>query len=94
MQVCQTTIGQRQWPYLKNKTSTSELQENITQRQKWSERKRDVSHLRVFGSIAYARIPNCDIQFGIYENEEATYRWLLQEFRKVTGCLMKIPERY
>ena len=43
--------------YLKNRTPTRSLEGDITPNERWYERKCDVSRLRVFGCIAYARIP-------------------------------------
>ena len=43
--------------YLKNRTPTRSLEGDITPYERWYERRCDVSRLRVFGCIAYARIP-------------------------------------
>lgn len=46
--------------YLRNRTTTSALKENKTPYEKWYERKPDVSHLKVFGCVAYAHIPDSE----------------------------------
>ncbi len=93
MQVCQTTTGTATAAYLKNRTSTSALHGNTTPHQKWSERKPDVCHLRVFGCIAYAHIPNCDrqkldtkakkLRFVGYCKNSKGYRLFDEETRKI-----------
>ena len=47
---------------LRNRASTFALQGDTTPYQKWFERKPDVGHLRMFGCVAYAHIPNCERQ--------------------------------
>ena len=46
--------------YLRNRTTMSALKENKTPYEKWYERKSDVSHLRVFGCVAYTHIPDSE----------------------------------
>ena len=46
--------------YLRNRATTSSLKEDKTPYEKWYERKPDVSHLRVFGCVAYAHIPDSE----------------------------------
>jgi hypothetical protein len=43
--------------YLLNRCKTSSL-ENITPQEAWSDLKSTVSHLKVFGSVAYVHIPD------------------------------------
>ena len=43
--------------YLSNRCPTRSVQEKTPQ-QAWSRKKPTVSHLRVFGSIAYAHVPD------------------------------------
>ena len=45
--------------YLRNRT-TSALKEEKTPYEKWYKRKPDISHLKVFGCVSYARIPDCE----------------------------------
>ena len=45
--------------YLKNRT-TSAVKEGMTPYEKWYKRKPDISHLKVFGCVAYAHIPDCE----------------------------------
>ena len=73
--------------YLKNRSSPSG---NTTPYQKWFERKPDVSHLRVFGCIAYVHILNCDrqkkvkkLRFVGYCKNSKGYRLFDEETRKV-----------
>ena len=44
--------------YLRNRSESSALKEDMTPYEKWYGRKPDVSHLRVFGCIAYSHIPD------------------------------------
>ena len=44
--------------YLRNRTPTRSLREKTTPYEKWYGRKPDLSHLRVFGCMAYAYIPD------------------------------------
>ena len=44
--------------YLRNRTPTRALKDKITPFEKWYGRKPDLSHLRVFGCMAYAYIPD------------------------------------
>ena len=46
--------------YLRNRTTTSALQTNATHYELWYGRKPDISHLRVFGCIAYAHVPDSE----------------------------------
>ena len=43
--------------YLRNRTTTSALKTDATPYELWYGRKPDISHLRVFGCVAYAHIP-------------------------------------
>ena len=44
--------------YVRNRLPTTALKENETPYQRWYGRKPDVSHLRVFGCMAYAHVPD------------------------------------
>ena len=46
--------------YLRNRTPKRPLREETTPYEKWYGRKLDLSHLRVFGSMAYAYIPDAN----------------------------------
>ena len=46
--------------YLRNRTTTRALKEKTTPYEKWYGRKPDLSHLRVFGCMAYAYIPDAN----------------------------------
>ena len=48
--------------YLKNRVVTSAIKECRIPFEKWYERKPDVSHLRVFGCVAYTHVPDCSRQ--------------------------------
>lgn len=45
--------------YLRNRAATSALQDK-TPFEMWYEKRPDVSHLRVFGCVAYAHVPDCE----------------------------------
>ena len=46
-------------PYIRNRVPTSAFKERVSPYEKWYQRKPDLSHLRVFGCVAYAHIPDC-----------------------------------
>ena len=46
--------------YVRNRLPTKALKENETPYERWCERKPDESHLRVFGCMAYAYIPDSE----------------------------------
>lgn len=46
--------------YLRNRVTTSALQEDKTPFEMWYERKPDISHLRVFGCVAYTHVPDSE----------------------------------
>ena len=46
--------------YVRNRLPTTALKENETPYESWYGRKPDVSHLRVFGCIAYASVPDSE----------------------------------
>ena len=45
--------------YIRNRVPTSAFKERVSPYEKWYQRKPDLSHLRVFGCVAYAHIPDC-----------------------------------
>ena len=67
--LCHASLPNRYWAeavgtatYLRNRVVTSAIKEGKTPYEKWYERKPDVSHLRVFGCVAYAHVPDCSRQ--------------------------------
>lgn len=46
--------------YLRNRPTTSALKEGKIPYEKWYERKPNISHLKVFGCVAYAHIPDSE----------------------------------
>ena len=82
--------------YLKNRTPTRSLKGDITPYERWYERKCDVSRLRVFGCMAYARIPpqmrqKLDdrarrLRFVGYAKGNKGYRLMDDETKKVYVC--------
>ena len=46
--------------YVRNRLPTTALKENETPYEQWYARKPDVSHLRVFGCMAYAHVPDSE----------------------------------
>ena len=48
--------------YVRNRSPTSALSENVTPYHKWYGRKPDLEHLRVFGCAAYAHVPDAQRQ--------------------------------
>ena len=79
--------------YLRNRTTTSALKEEKTPYEKWYERKPDISHLKVFGCVAYAHIPDSErrkldkkaekLRFVGYCKNSKGYRLLDVETRKI-----------
>ena len=45
--------------YIRNRVPTSTFKERVSPYEKWYQRRPDLSHLRVFGCVAYAHIPDC-----------------------------------
>ena len=82
--------------YLKNRTPTRSLEGDITPYQHWYGRKCDVSRLRVFGCIAYARLPgqlrqkldntSRRLRFIGYGKGNKGYRLMDDETKKVYIC--------
>lgn len=82
--------------YLKNRTPTRSLKGDITPYERWYGRKCDVSRLRVFGCIAYARLPaqlrqKLDararrLRFVGYGKGSKGYRLMDDETKKVYMC--------
>ena len=60
--------------YLRNRTPTRALKEKKTPYEKWCERKPDLSHLRVFGCMAYAYIPDANRK-GKLSKKAEKLRW-------------------
>ena len=48
--------------YIRNRTPTSAIKGNKTPLEVWSEKRSDVSHLKVFGCVAYAHVPDAQRQ--------------------------------
>ncbi len=46
--------------YLRNRSSTTALEEETTPYERWYGRKPNLEYLRVFGCVAYAHIPDCN----------------------------------
>ena len=47
--------------YIKNRVPTRAFKEKVSPYEKWYGRRPDLSHLKVFGCVAYAHIPDCQI---------------------------------
>lgn len=45
--------------YIRNRVPTRALKEKMSPYQKWYGRSADLSHLKVFGCVAFAHIPDC-----------------------------------
>ena len=79
--------------YIRNRSPTSALSEDVTPYQKWYERKPSLEHLKVFGCIAYAHVPDAPRQkldkkaekfrFIGYIVQSKGYRLLDESTRKV-----------
>ena len=80
--------------YLKNRTPTRSVAEKKTPYEKWYGRKPNVSHLRVFGCMAYAYIPDAirdgklskkaqKLRFIGYSNQAKGYRLINESTLKV-----------
>ena len=63
--------------YIRNRTPTSAIKGNKTPLEVWSKKKSDVSHLKVFGCVAYAHVPDAQRQKLIQEGNETPSHWLL-----------------
>ena len=83
--------------YLRNRSESSALKEDMTPYEKWYGRKPDISHLRVFGCIAYSHIPDSQrrkldkkarkYRFVGYCKDSKGYRLFDEETRR--GCQEK-----
>ena len=72
--------------YLKNRTSA--VKEGMTPYEKWYKRKPDISHLKVFGCVAYAHIPDCERRK--LDKKAEKFRWLnTARIPKVIGFLTR-----
>ena len=79
--------------YVRNRLPTTAFTTPITPYEKWYERKPNVSHLRVFGCIAYAHVPDVQRQkldkkakkyrFVGYSQQSKGYRLLEDKSKKV-----------
>ena len=79
--------------YIKNRLPTRVLKDEITPYQKWYGRKPNINHLRVFGSMAYAHIPQklrqkldskcVKLRFVGYSMESKAYRLLDESSNKI-----------
>ena len=79
--------------YVWNRTPTRAFKEAITPYERWYERKPNVSHLRVFGCIAYAHIPDIGrqkldkkaekLRFVSYSKASKEYRLLNEKNKKI-----------
>ena len=79
--------------YLRNRTTTSALKEAMTPYEMWYERKPDISHLKVFGCVAYAHIPDSErrkldkkaekLRFVGYCKNSKGYRLLDEKTHKI-----------
>ena len=79
--------------HVRNRSTSSALREDMTPYEKWYGRRPDVSHLRVFGCIAYAHIPDSQrrkldkkaqkYRFIGYCRDSKGYRLLDEETRRV-----------
>ena len=79
--------------YVRNRLPTTALKERETPYERWYGRKPDMSHFRVFGCMAYARVPDCErkkldakskkIRFVGYRLTSMGYRLFDETNRKV-----------
>lgn len=96
----QTVFGQKQnfatAAYLRNRIPTTAMKESTTPYEKWYGRKPNISHLKVFGCIAYAHIPEVErrkldkkaqkLRFVGYSVTSKGYRLFDEETHKVNTC--------
>lgn len=79
--------------YLRNRTTTSAFKEDTMPYETWYGRKPDISHLKVFGCVAYAHIPDSErgkldkkaekLRFVGYCKNSKGYRLFDEETQKV-----------
>ena len=70
--------------YLRNRSATTALDDRMTPYEKWHGRKPNLEHLRVFGCVAYAHVPDCNrrklddkaekLRFVCYSKNPTGYR--------------------
>ena len=79
--------------YIRNRTPTTAIKENKTPYEKWYGRKPRVSHLRVFGCVAYAHVPDSKrrkldkkalkLRFVGYSRKSKGYRFFDERTQKI-----------
>ena len=79
--------------YIRNRTPTTAIKENVTPYEKWYERKPNVDNFKVFGCIAYAHIPESqrrkldkkskNLRFVSYSLQSKGYRLLDESTSRV-----------
>ena len=79
--------------YIRNRTPTTAIKENVTPYEKWYGRKPIVTHLKVFGCVAYAHMPDMKrqkmdkkaekLRFIGYSTRSKGYRLFNEMTRKV-----------
>ncbi len=79
--------------YVRNRTPTAAIKEDTTPYERWYGRKPNVSHLKVFGCVAYAHLSNDErrkldkkaekLRFVGYSKESKGYRLFNEKTRKV-----------
>ena len=68
--------------YVRNRSESSALRENMTPFERWYGRKPDVSHFRVFGCRAYTH-PRPSVSKAGQEGKEIPICWLLQGLERI-----------
>ena len=69
-----------------NRTPTTAAVHNVTPEEKYSGKKPDLSHLKVFGCIAYVHILD-ELCSKLDPKAENVYLWAILLSRKVTGAI-------
>ena len=79
--------------YVRNRTPTTAIKQNTTPYERWYGRKPNLSHLKVFGCVAYAHIPNAErrkldkkakkFRFVGYSKKSKGYRLFDEETQKI-----------
>lgn len=54
-------------------------------------KKTDISHMKVFGCVAYAHVPNTERK---KLDKKASSSWDMQRMQKATDCGMRKKEKY
>ena len=78
--------------YLRNRVPTRTFKERVSPYEKWYGRKANLSHLKVFGCVAYAHIPDCQRSKLDKKAQKLMFVGYSTKSKDI-GCLMRKPPK-